>query len=161
MKTVPALVKKFLAYDQKTGIFTWKKSRGHMKLGLRAGHIRRDGYVIISFGGRAYLAHRLAWFFVKGCWPLGYMDHVNRDKKDNRIVNLREANHSQNSANVVLRSTNTSGVRGVYWDRANKLWRAQIHTKRTTTYLGSFSSKVKAAAAYRAAAAEKFGEFMR
>lgn len=140
-----------LSYDPTTGIFEWKETgRGRKK---RAGNINNTGYRRISVGRMSYLAHRLAWFITYGYWPKGLLDHVNGDRDDNRIANLRECNRAQNMANSCKRSDNSSGFKGV--SRDGDGWRAYINTR----YLGHFSSIEEAHAAYCAAAREHFGEF--
>lgn len=89
------------------------------------------------------------------------IDHKNNDGLDNRRDNLRKATASQNSHNKSKYSNNTSGYRGVYWDRRNKKWRAQIGVNGKQRRLGYFSSALEAASAYDEAALELHGEFAR
>ena len=93
-------LREFLSYDPDTGVFTRiKVSGGKSAVGTIAGtpHIR--GYVAICVKGRKFLAHRLAWLYVFGVWPSRGLDHINRNKADNRISNLREASQSENMQN--------------------------------------------------------------
>lgn len=96
-----------------------------------------------------------------GSWPKGVIDHINGDPSDNRFSNLREATQSQNCANARKSKNNTSGVKGVHWDRVNKKWRATIMHKRRQITIGRFDTIKQAAAAYEAKAAALFGEFAR
>ncbi len=91
-----------ICFDPATGIFTWKENRGGMRFaGKPSGHKKTNGYIEITVGGWRYLAHRLGWFFVHGSWPVNDIDHINGDRSDNRIVNLRDVlptDNLQNSA---------------------------------------------------------------
>ena len=86
-------------------------------------------------------------------------DHVNRNGLDNRRINLRTANQSQNCANQGVPSNNTSGYKGVTRNRANRKWKAQINVNGQYIYLGTFDDSAEAARAYNEAALEHFGEF--
>ena len=84
-------MKDLLNYDPDTGDFTWKVSTSNrVRVGQVAGTLRHDGYIRIKVNGKLYLAHRLAWFFVYGVWPVEFLDHIDQDKSNNRINNLRE-----------------------------------------------------------------------
>ena len=94
-------LKEFLDYNPYTGKFTWKKNVGKKKLvGKEAGYV--NVYVSIRFKKKLYQAHRLAWFWYYGEWPKEDLDHINSNKHDNRIVNLREATRGKNEANKPL-----------------------------------------------------------
>jgi hypothetical protein len=106
-----------------------------------------------------YLAHRLAWFYVNGCWPRMGLDHVNLDGLDNRLSNLREATKAENQRNTRPPRTNKSGVKGVFWRRDLQKWRAAITINGKSIHLGVFVEKRDAAESYRAAALTHFGPF--
>jgi hypothetical protein len=89
----------------------------------------------------AYMAHRLAWLYMTGAFPKEQIDHINLDRADNRWRNLREATQSQNRANVSAYANNTSGIKGVNWDKRAGKWRAQIYIAGRKTLLGMFSAK--------------------
>ena len=84
---------------------------------------------------RFYYIHRLAWFYVHGEWPI-VVDHINRDTSDNRIANLRAANQSINSHNRREQANNTSGQKGVVFDKRSGKWNARIKIKGRTFYGG-------------------------
>ncbi len=94
-----------------------------------------------------------------GEWPKDQVDHINQVKDDNRWCNIRECNSSQNKGNELLRADNTSGYKGVVWDKDRNKWRAQISINNKQTNLGRFDCKYEAARAYNEAAIEHFGEF--
>ncbi len=156
-----------LHYDREDGQFYWKKLRSGPRrvdadgVENRAGSVRKDGYVTISALGFKYLAHRLAWFYVKGVWPPEYLDHINGDRTDNRIENLREASAQQNTINRPLHKNNSSGYRGVSYDKTTKKWVARIVSNYRQLVLGQFADMEDAIAAYNRASEEHHGEFAR
>jgi hypothetical protein len=149
-------VRSILSYDPETGEFVWRVRRGKTcRAGDAAGAIKRDGYRHISIGRVKFLAHRIAWLYMTGSFPEYPLDHINRDKLDNRWANLRETNHSDNAMNCGLRSDNTSGFRGVSRYK-NGPWVAQIFVRGRPVFLGRFDTAERAAAAYEAARAFHF-----
>jgi len=118
------------------------------------------GYWRIKVGDRSTLAHRLAWFYVNGTWPDRAIDHIDANKLNNRISNLRLASVKQNSANRKIGKNNTSGFKGIQ-SRPNGRWRASYETDRKWVSLGTYGSKEEASAAYLASLELRFGEFAR
>ncbi len=106
-------------------------------------------------------AHRLAWLYMTGAWPTGQIDHINGDPRDNRWLNLRQVNQSQNNANSKLSSRNTTGHKGVTFHKKAKKWMAQISYRGKPMYLGLYDTMEEAAEARRAKATHLFGEFAR
>lgn len=125
----------------------------------REGCIRSHGYRYIGIGNREYAAHRLAWFYMHGVWPRRQIDHVNGIRDDNRAKNLREASPQQNNFNQKTPVTNTSGYKGVSWNKRDQNWEASIQINRKHIHLGRFSTPESAALVYAAKASELFGEF--
>jgi hypothetical protein len=127
------------------------------RLGSRAFGTRcKIGYRRGCFQGREYYAHRVAWALHTGAWPKGEIDHINGDKADNRIANLREVTKVENSRNMPLPANNTSGHIGVAWSKSDKRWTAYIKVGGRRRYLGNFLEKDDAIAA-RKAAEVRFG----
>jgi hypothetical protein len=158
-----AKLKEVLLYDQSTGIFTWKLKTLNTEIGQVAGSVRktRDAYVRIGFEGETYFAHRLAWLYVHGKWPEKFIDHINGNESDNRIVNLREATALQNGRNIKKRVNNTVGLVGVSYDKERGKWIAQARENGRKKNLGRFNSQEEASAAYQSFARNHYGEFMR
>ncbi|MGJ4857061.1 HNH endonuclease signature motif containing protein [Labrys sp. La1] len=118
-------------------------------------------YERIQIDGKAYRAHRLAWLYMHGEWPAEEVDHINGDKFDNRIANLRACSKSQNQANCGTGRNNTSGFKGVSWHKGRGMWVARIQVEGRPRSLGYHADKKVAAAAYDRAAKELFGAFAR
>jgi hypothetical protein len=93
-----------LKYNPDTGVITWATTSRHVNAGDVAGYVCPRGYRYISVGGKKQSAHRLAWFLSYGVWPEDQVDHINGDKTDNRLVNLRSATKAQNNRNVPKRA---------------------------------------------------------
>ena len=152
-------LKSILHYDSVTGVFTRIKSVSKsVKVGDLAG-TEANGYKAFSVLGKTYRAHRLAWLYHHGVFPLSIIDHINRDKSDNRICNLREATAEENQKNRVKNINNTSGFKGVHFrkDRGTFVARAMINGK--SRYIGSFRTSKEASDAYHVFAQKQHGEF--
>ncbi len=137
-------------YDKKSGDFTRRVAVGRHgchRAGELAGTVQNHGYRIITIDKKRYMAHRLAWLYVWAVWPRGDLDHINGDKLDNRIENLREATRKQNMQNVRKHKHNTSGYKGVAWHSQRNKWRAYIFDSYRQIHLGLFDSKEAAAEA--------------
>jgi HNH endonuclease len=154
-------MRELLDYDVETGVFVWKVDRSRTKCGAVAGVLNDKGYRLIGVDDHVYLAHRLAWLHVYGCWPPVEIDHINGFRSDNRLSNLREATRSENRINAKRKNTNTSGFKGVWRPAGRRKWYANIQIKNSRVYLGSFNTREEAYAAYCVAAAELHGEFAR
>lgn len=154
-------LKRYISYDPDTGVFTRLatvngKRRG---IGKPCGTFNKaTGYVELCVAGGKVYGHRAAWIYMHGHIPEGVrIDHRSGDRADNRISNLREATHADNLRNCKVRTDNTSGVKGVYFDKSRGLWAASVGRK----HVGRFSTLEEAAAARRLAAERSFGEFAR
>lgn len=162
-------VEELLTYNPETGEFHWKVDRrggrnaGFLcaRAGDRAGWADERGYLRVRINGRSHRLHRLAWLVVYGVNPEGHIDHEDGDTANNRIRNLRDATRAQNMHNQGVRKGNTSGFKGVFWDKQNKTWTAQIRTGGKRLRLGAHKTPEAAHAAYVAAAQEYHGEFAR
>jgi hypothetical protein len=133
----PDQIKQLLSYDPTTGVFVWRARDGwrNNRAGRVAGVIGKDGYARIATHHKSYLAHRLAWAYVYGAWPTQWLDHINRNRADNRITNLREASTLTNAQNTPRYQNNKSGCKGVYARSWGK-WEAYITVAKKRIYLG-------------------------
>lgn len=155
-------LKSILSYDSQSGIFTWLVCKGRrIKQGQIAGTILNNGYRKIIIDGVQYLEHRLAWFFENGKWPDNEIDHIDTNKTNNAIKNLRQATNIENHRNTNKPSNNTSGFKGVSYHKTRKKYYASIKVKNKLNHLGSFNTPKEAHAAYCDAAKRLFGEFAR
>lgn len=144
----PEQVREIFAYDPIVGIVLWRSPKANcVKIGDRAGNRRQDGYRSIEVGGKAYFEHRLIWAHVHGEWPLKHIDHINGDRSDNRLSNLREASVQENAQNRKRRSDNKSGFAGVSRHKDGK-WVSSITVAQTSKYLGIFKTPEEARDAY-------------
>ena len=153
-------LKELLHYDPETGVFTARVNRGSVQIGAKAGGENR-GYIRIGVKNKKYFAHRLAWFYVHGCWPSKELDHINGKRPDNRLSNLREATRAQNNSNRPVHRRNEYGKKGAYFIKNRNKWRALIGKDKRLIHLGYFDSAEEAQAAYIAAARTHYGEFAR
>lgn len=143
-----ARLRELFIYDPETGIFTSRKT------GKRAGRFVSRGYWAISFDGASQRAGRMAWLYVHGeLDPNLHIDHVNGNRADDRIANLRAVTRLENNRNLSMQKNNKSGAMGVFWHSQSKRWRAQIRVDYRCKSLGSFASKEEAIAARKAAEA--------
>ncbi len=141
-------LKELLNYDPETGVFTWKVRRGLAEAGP-AGSTKKDGYNYICIDGRTMLAHRLAWFYVHGQWPRHVIDHINGDRTDNRIVNLRDVPYRTNNENQKKpHRSNTSGYLGVSRIQSRGKWQASIQLNGRNKNLGRYDTPEEAHAVY-------------
>jgi hypothetical protein len=147
-----------LEYNPDTGIFNWLISP---KRGIPAGSVAgflNNGYIQISYKRKHYNAHTLAWLYCNKNLPSGILDHIDCNKSNNRISNLRIVDHTLNRINTLTRHDNTSGYKGVSYDKKSKKWRAQINHDKQRIYLGVYESPEEAFEAYCEIGKELYGE---
>ncbi len=140
-------LKEVLHYDPETGIFSWKERLVKFRhAGKQCSATNNRGYIVIGIDGFVYLAHRIAWIYMHGYLPK-FIDHKNRDRKDNRICNLRIASRTENNRNKKIHSNNSSGFNGVYFRKDTKRWEAYICSSSRKISLGCFDEIEDAVAA--------------
>lgn len=150
-----AELKSQMTYDPETGYFTSASGR-------RVGYKCKDGYMQITMADNSQRkAHRLAWLYMTGHFPNGILDHIDGDRTNNRWDNLREASFSQNAMNGRHRSNNTSGYKGVSFDKKYQKYEAYIWKDNRKKFLGFFDCPQEASMAYQRASEVMHGEYAR
>jgi hypothetical protein len=139
------IASEWLSYNPETGIITNIKSRPGAPAGIEAGTLMGLGYKRIIFAGKHYYAHRIAWLLTHKEWPR-HIDHVNRDRADNRLANLRNVTPQENCQNRERNKTTGKYGKGVI--KSGKHFYAVIRSKGIKIWLGSFKTPEEAAAAY-------------
>lgn len=136
------LLHQLLIYNDKTGLFYWRSSGKGRRSGVNsvAGCRDSEGYIQITINSRQYRAHRLAWLYVYGQLPTKSLDHIDQNRANNAISNLRDVSNSLNLLNSKIPKDNTSGVKGVTYQKRDRLWVAWFRGQ----YLGSSSNKDEA-----------------
>lgn len=151
-------------YDPDFGVMMWLprdpvnqyvRSWNTKYAGSPVGSISAEGYLETSVYDVSYQVHRLTWLVAHGVWP-EMIDHINHNRLDNRLFNLRSVDNTTNLRNSSLFSTSTSGINGVTWDRFASKWKVQIRTNGKNIHLGRFGS-LDDAARCRKAADVKYG----
>lgn len=139
-----------VSYDPETGQFSCIAPGMGRRVGWTLGSVhKRTGYIEVGVLGKHVYGHRLAWALAHGEWPQSAIDHINGDKSDNRICNLRLATPKLNGENIRKPSkNNTSGFLGVTFCTHTKLWRAQITVEGQHKCLGRFDAPEVAYQAY-------------
>lgn len=162
----PEELRQLLEYNSDTGALRWRKRGSELFRGISAERVARlwngryagqaaftakdgKGYFHGSVFSRNFRAHRIAWAIYHGEWPEGPIDHIDHDRTNNRIANLRSVSASGNCRNMSMDRRNSSGAVGVVWHRGK--WQAQIRILYRTLYLGRFDSFDDAVAARKAA----------
>lgn len=173
-------VSALLRYDNISGKLFWKErtpdsckdnqSRpskkmadrwNRVKAGKEAGCYRCPHSVGVRIGNRLYGAHRLAWLLYYGEWPKGFVDHIDRNPKNNTIENLRVVTHAENHRNRAKQSNNKSGYKGVFFNRQCKKWNAKINVNGKPHHLGFFDNPYDAHLAYIDGANTFHGKYAR
>jgi hypothetical protein len=144
-----ARLHELLDFDPLTGVFVWRMSRGTVRAGGRAGWFHSTGYWYVRVDGVDYKLHRLAWVWVHGSAPQALIDHIDRNKSNNAIDNLREATHAQNQQNKKTYANNLSGHKGVSWYPLRSKWRVRIQHDKRSILVGFFSTLTEAVQARR------------
>jgi len=139
-------IKELFNYDD--GNLIWKVRRpSNVKIGQNAGCLNKlTGYLGTSINNKRYLNHRLIWLYYYGYFPENGIDHIDRDRLNNRIENLREVSQSCNLRNAKTLSNNTSGVKGVCWNKNRGQWQSGIVVNNKNINLGKYNCFTEAVA---------------
>lgn len=128
----------FLSYDEETGLLFWKKQKGAAAKDTQSGSMN-DGYWTIRISGKLYNSHRIIWLMSYGYMPT-MIDHIDHDRSNNKLSNLREVSREENQRNMRLNKKNVSGVCGVSFSKERQKWVAAIMINGKQTILGRFHS---------------------
>ncbi len=120
MTTTQEQLKRWYEYKE-YGVLLHKRNGNGCKIGSVEGSLHKDGYMVLKVGQTPQLLHRMIFLYHHGYLPR-YIDHINTNKADNRIENLRETTHSPNCANISKTRRNISGLKGVFYSPAYKGW---------------------------------------
>lgn len=151
MQVTAERARELLDYNPETGMLVWKVYRNPMaQAGFTVTSVCNNGYTVVGIDGKVYQAHRVAWLIIHGCWPPEQLDHENRIRTDNRLLNLRVMDIAGNMKNKSKARNNTSGHTGVYQTKHGN-WIARIASGRKQINLGTFDT-IEAAVAARQAA---------
>jgi hypothetical protein len=131
-------------FKYKDGELYWKISKGYIKAGFKAGCIDSEGYKVLTLSKKTYKAHRIIFLYHHGYLPKE-IDHIDNNKSNNLINNLRAATRSNNAKNVKLRKNNTSGVKNVRWNKDRNKWEVKLLVNGKRTYFGWFDNLIEAA----------------
>ena len=136
MQITQQLVKELFEY--RDGELYWKiRPAQRVRAGDKAGKIEKQGYKVVSIKSKFYKVHRIIFLMFHGYVP-DILDHIDGNKLNNNINNLRPATHAQNCRNAKIPKTNTSGYKGVTWDKENKKWMVQISVNGKNKKIGRF-----------------------
>ena len=138
-------------YFPETGKLFWKDGLPFKAAGGEAGTLSKYGYVCVEVKGKHYMAHRLAWFYAHKQWPKDQIDHINHNRSDNRMTNLRQVTATENQKNSRMRKNNTSGFMGVSWHKRQRKWLVNIMIDYKHQHIGYFSDFFEACCARKSA----------
>lgn len=151
-------LRELLDYDPETGVFTQRadytgRRASRWKPGRQAGCVSsQTGYLTLRLDKKLYQAHRVAWLHVHGEWPMHDIDHINGDKLDNRIANLRDVPNRINRENMRrARADSSTGILGVQFDARRGLYFARIRHSGRNQWLGYHATAEAASASYLSA----------
>lgn len=139
----------------------WRESPANRcAAGSIAGSLTKVGYIDVEYKGRRYLAHRIIWEMHNGEIPEKIqIDHIDGNKSNNKLSNLRLATPQQNQRNRGAYANNTSGFKGVCWDKGNSKWRASYRLNHKTIYIGTYDTAEEASETYIRVTKEIHGDF--
>lgn len=146
-------------FDYRDGALYWRVRKSlKTSIGDSVGWFPGSGYGRVRIDGKGYYVHRIIFLYHHGRMPKE-IDHIDGNKSNNKIENLRECTKSQNQYNRKLDASNTSGIKGVYWHINSKKWIARINNRGKHIYLGCFNDIEVAEQVVRIERLRLHGEF--
>jgi hypothetical protein len=146
-------------FEYKNGDLYWKVKRStNVKPGDKAGTINSGGYIHTHINNKPYKNHRLIFMMFYGYMP-PMIDHIDGNKSNNKIENLRGATHLQNMWNQKVSKKSTSGIKGVYWHKIKQKWQASCGKDSKLVHLGYFDKKEDAEKMVKEFREKNHGEF--
>lgn len=143
------MARSLFSYEKESGNLIWAAKHNRVVAGDVAGYKAKDGYIRILVKRKSYLAHRIVWIFCNGDIGDFDVDHINGDRSDNRICNLRLATRYENNQNRRVNKNSSSGIKGVGFDERKQKWIARCCVFGVRVYVGAFSDKLTAEAAIK------------
>lgn len=141
------------------GYLYWKVSSGQRaRPGDKIKCMSKNGYIVVQVNNRRYYVHRLIYLYHHGHFP-AFIDHVNGDRSDNRIENLRKASKRENNLNRIGNKCSTSEYKGVNYDKERGKFKVRIGNGGVAYNIGRFYDEINAAISYDIYAKLLFGEF--
>jgi len=135
------ITKDYLNYlfDYKNGELFWKNPKSNrVKIGQKAGSKNNKGYFKTAINGKYFLNHRIIFMIHYGFLPK-MIDHIDNNSENNFIENLRPATRSENQHNSKISQNNTSGIKGIYWNKKSKKWKTQFKLNNKKMYFGEYN----------------------
>jgi hypothetical protein len=160
-------VRQILDYNPDKGVLVWRcrpdrdKKWNSRCAGKEAGEFSPSKYRRLTIDGKTFSYHHIVWLHQTGEWPIRELDHIDRDKMNNRIENLRLATRSEQMRNTVVRKDNKTGLKGVCWDKKSQRWFVSINVEKETKYRGYFNCPELAHLVYSELAGKYHGKFAR
>jgi hypothetical protein len=149
-------------FDYQDGKLLWSKMSGTRSdlVGKEAGSINEQNYRRIKIGNKLYMAHRVVFMYHHGYMPTE-VDHIDCDRQNNRIENLRAVSKKENCWNRKMPTNNTSGIKGVCWHKSTNRWYVQLQVNKKMKYLGTYEDIELAELVAIEARSKYHGEFAR
>ena len=133
--------------DNVKDLFDYRDGKLIRKHGRYAGVVKgtktQAGYLILKSKDTMHYYHRVVWLWHNGDWPVHQIDHIDQDKTNNIIENLRDVTQSVNNYNHPMMGNNRSGVNGVSWRKRNQRWIVYMGKE----YVGAYAQLNDAVAA--------------
>ena len=144
--------------EYRDGELYWKKRRAGVQFNKPVGYVTKQGYKRVEANGKSYAVHRLVYMMFNK-WLPEQLDHIDCNKLNNKIENLRPASSAENSSNRKLRCDNKYQTKNIYFDKVHEKWVVQVRKHGKSHYFGRYKDKNKASEVARMARDLLHGEF--